>query len=34
VDLDLTPYGAKILKHMVVARDHIDAEDRILGRKA
>ncbi len=26
VDLKLTPYGPKILRHLQVARDHMDAE--------
>lgn len=32
VDLHLTPYGPKILQHMQIARNHIDAEKRIRSR--
>jgi len=33
VDLKLTPYAKPILAHLAIAKEHIDAENRILGRK-
>ena len=29
IDLHLTPYSQKILKHLQIARKHMDAEDQI-----